>query len=313
VIGRYDPNPRVEIKGRYKKDGTLLVDGKAIPMQRGSNEFTLHLILRGKLTEFKITIVTSEGLIEDEKLLVSWPLFGESPPVVKKIVAPTPTPKKPKVEEVHTKPATNTFTLGLGITSVTYTETLAQTLNEWATSLKASFDHEFENSKWDMSAQAFYSALPLSSSRSDNLVFLTGSLRSGYAIIPESSIHPLSAKFSVGLHYETTFTNQSNPLKSIGFGHFVGVEIAEDSRFNVGKFDAISAGVSYGPSLGTDFVPDFTMLALTLETGWVHRLRGGHSISADVSYSLTNVTGYEATGNLYGSASLISFFLSYSL
>jgi len=314
ILNVNEAHPLVTIEGKYDKDGYFLFhDGRMVEVDPSTKKFIVVLRLTGKSTPMDFTEVSPDAVSTPEKAIVYWSSYGEAPPA-RPSEAPVSTTSQTVAESVPIKDlGPNTFGVSLGLTSIAYTESAATPENEFAMSVEARANHRLD-SQWSVDGDLFYTALPLSSSRSDNLTFLTGRLAAIYdlPVLGSGGGGPWRLKIAGGFYYETTFTNVTVALKQIGYGNFLGPQISPEIHYQVNARDSASLAVAETPNLNNEFLPDFSSNVVSLKLAWDRRLTSGQIISADLRFSESIVTVATAVLPINHAATLISLMGSFT-
>jgi hypothetical protein len=170
------------------------------------------------------------------------------------------------------------WTLSLGYSQLAYSETaLVSDFTETALTAKVALARQVRGSPWDLSGNAFVTALPISSGVDGVTArFLGANLRFGYGFLAE----PWSLRFSLGLYY----TRMSVTDNLFGYGNLLYPQFYPSLRRALSGGGALFAYVKYVP-LGEGLIPDFREREIAAGGGYEHPLSGGNHLLFTVDYS----------------------------
>ena len=145
-----------------------------------TGKIIIKVALTGAITELKFSSVGPFGEVEKEIIVISYPKWVAP---VSQIALPEPVAPKATSSETPSPERKYFFTPALGYTFISYTQSREQPFSGTGLTAKLSFRYIVLPSRWDLGANAFFTALPLSSNRAGVTARYLGlNLRAGYAL-----------------------------------------------------------------------------------------------------------------------------------
>jgi hypothetical protein len=209
-----------------------------------------------KKTSIQLTATGPKGEIEEQTIILTAPN------------------KKPESRQAYSKPGADRGSLGIALTSATYTQTLAPKISAKNVIVKGGYDIPF-NAEWDFKASTDITALPISTTPKGatlRSLWLNG--------VANYALNTPSAEWrffiSGGLYYTTMFSSGLN----IGYRNLTGLQIKPNLQYG-----RISAYFKYAPNI-SNFKIVFSDKEIAL--GVAYALNLHYSIEAD--YRAMNAT-----------------------
>ena len=202
-------------------DGQVVLPAASRP---GSRAFSLRLPLTSKRTQLEFTAIDPFGKVRQETLILVYPDY------VSGTLAAGALPS-----------LGNSWNVGIGLTSLSYTQSLVNPFSEIALTPKIAFQHPLSN-RWDIGASSFVNAVSLHSSQSDMKAYFLGiNGRVGYSLpfVPK----PWTLSLAGGLYYTTMITSGV----AFGFRNMLGPQIFPTVRRSLGPKKMLGAYFKYSP------------------------------------------------------------------
>lgn len=266
------------LKGSFdRKDWALIGSRKLVIVSRSHNgkvSFSTAVPLTGRQTVLRLWGVgPNYNEFERAAVVISYPQFVRGSQAVSEI---------PSLGE-H-------WNIGLGLTTISYTQTSFAGINEVALTPKILYQEPLSDN-WDIGGSVFMTAATLSTSQSGvSASFLGVNARIGYRLpfIPS----PFSLSIATGLYYTTMFTSG----ETFGFQNMIGPQVFPVLRLDLSHGNSMGAYFKYSPVTSPSSV-GFASHEFATGLAYTHLLPGGHSVSVtfDYSYLQVNVAGASAT------------------
>ena len=222
-----------------------------------------ELPIKGPLTLVTISTIGPRGDRVREEIKI---LIADWPNVIKTATVARPKPFS--------------FTLGLGITSISYNQDGATALSEIALTPKASYTRfSLFNSRWDGNISAFYS-YPVTTNRPGvKLSYFGFNYRAGYNI-PIAPSSPWTAIISLGGYYTTTVATGD----TIGFDNQSGPQILPSFRYRLNSQNSIGGYVKYAALIST-FGVTVGGSEIAIGADYGHLLKSGNRVSGSLDFA----------------------------
>lgn len=173
--------------------------------------------------------------------------------------------------------------VGLGVSSITYSQTTLPDLSEIALTPKVSYQHPLSH-HWDLGGNIFMTALPITTNQSGVSAYFLGiNVRAGYSlpIIPK----PWTLSIAVGGYY-TTMTSSG---RDFGYRNMFGPQVFPVLRRSLGPKNMIGTYFKYSPVTGGGSPFNFSSHELATGLSLTHLLANRKSISFTLDYSQITV------------------------
>lgn len=255
VIVQYSRNDW-KLVGAVKKEGGL---------------YTYEIPLKGLTTPAEITAVGPFGNTEKEKFIVFF--------------TPYQKPSKPPTGSVAFAKK-NYFFPSLGVSYLKYQETDREDFTEIGLTLKVAWSYLL-SSKWDLGANVFYTALPLSSQPETlKARYLGVNGKVGYQLIASDSWR---VGLQLGMYFTTMFVSaSSSETKLFGYKNLMGPQFFPVLRKLFGR-DSLMTYFKFSP-VGSGFsLMDFVNREIAGGLGWSHVMSSGKSYSLNLDVANLNL------------------------
>lgn len=217
------------IDGTFSLDGWSLMnpDGEAmVASDRTSQNAAFHtdILLTGTKTPVQLKAISPEGKLQAEDLVIVYPQFVGAALAANEIPS-----------------LGHGWVMGLGVTSINYTQTSLPSLSEVALTPKVSYQVPLKNG-WDFGANTYMTAAPLSTNQSNMTAYFLGiNARFGYKLPFIRS--PWTLSVAGGGYFTTMFTSGS----SFGFRNMLGPQVFPVLRLSVSKLNSLATYFKYSP------------------------------------------------------------------
>jgi hypothetical protein len=193
--------------------------------------------------------------------------------------------------------------VGLGMSSIHYTQTNAPELTQLMLTAKASVSKTIStNHRWDFALSGYVSVYPISDNESSGLRFLGVNARFGY-LFPFVK-RPWQLGVAAGYYLVSSFGSDT-----LGFSNVSGPQIYPTFRyyFNSGNF--IATYIKYSPIVSGVTALPFANRELAYGAAYGRELSNGHALSLTVDYASLRLL----LNQVEADTGSLTFGLSYSL
>ena len=272
------PNQKIIaiLKGVFsREDWSLIVVDQGFLAHSKRTEatapFSIKIPLTGVETAVHLSAIDPHGHVQDETVVIVYPQFLSGSQGATEI---------PSLGKI--------LTVGLGVTSISYSQTGFPDLSEIVLTPKITYQQPLKGA-WDAGGSLYMTALPLHSDQNNMTAYFLGvNARIGYTLpmIPK----PWTLSVAVGAYYTTMFTS------GIGFGFrdLWGPQIFPVLRRDLTHGNIVSACFKYSPVTSGSSV-GFSNHELAAAVSYIHLLPNLRSISGTLDYS--NIQIRLPTGN----------------
>jgi hypothetical protein len=276
------------LKGNFKNPGwTLIISNRTIHPDT-SGDFQIGLPAHDLKNNFTIYSVSDFGKAEKSVVQIS--------------IAPSDM-------ALITSKARWISSVGLGLTSQTYTQSLSDPVKQTLITGKFSFAHEISrNQRWFGTFSARVDLVPISDSigtsgGSSGLRFLGLNARVDYSV--PFVTDPWKLNFAMGYYYVTTIGNSF-----LGFTDVAGPQAFPSVRYYFRNENYLSAYAKYSPVLSSGKPLPFSNRDIEVGADYGFPLKDSHSMSISLDYSSLNLLLDDGTQSSLRSLMLA---LSYTL
>ena len=302
----------LELKGKFTKPGYTLLISNEEAEENESGEFEHLLLINDKEPEVALMAIDPAGKvlrtvlvfkIPDEVVLTPAPLPKKTKPTkaakITKVVAPVKAEPQAQSAEasdpfspVGLKPWT--FTVGLGITAMSYSQSGVQDFSQESLTAKVQVHHWLIPGLVDSSASAFYNVLPIATTVASQTIHFFGlNARAGYKI---QSVHsPWSLTVNGGIYFLTTSASGL-----FGFTGVAGPSIYPVVRLTLPKDRSTYAYLKFSPITQSFGILDLSSNEFAMGTGYGFPfMERGYTASLDISFLNLLLSGTRVTSNSY--------------
>lgn len=239
--------------------GLLINDKVQNPDKDG--KFIFKTEVSGSAYELRLLVIGPTGEVERSKI-------GLSIPTVKKIR-----------ETARERPKKIYFGgLGVGFTTLGYTETDIGTINENAITLRGSYNYLLKPPFLDFGGSFYYNAFTAGGLENYSVKFLGINLRMGYVF--QQIQDPWRFSLLGGIYYTTSFHSKL----PVGYLHIAGPQVFPNVRRIFRNGEAMTAYLKYSPITDGFQLLSFSNREFAIGSAYIWPI-GGKSISVSVDFS----------------------------
>ncbi len=227
---------KVLLKGRlpHKGDVSLIFEKSTAVVLSGNGDFTLKVPIDSEETDFELIAVNAYGEIQKQEFILKVPQY-------------TPLTERDRAELENGFWKAVKYQVGVGYSSISHSDPAIEAYSQTAMTVKLSALRPFKDSRWELGANAFFTALPLSKSENITARYLGANLRLGYHL----SNTPKS--WDIGLYAGVYYTTMLVTENFFGYKDLNGPQLFPVIKKNIGqnqliagyfKFSSITSGYS---------------------------------------------------------------------
>ena len=257
-------HPVAKLEGEFRKEDWILVHGETQIELESDGKFSVSIPLQAEVTPVHLYAISPLGIVEDEKLVV---VFKGWDAYQKKVRATL-------------NPLKNAFFVGLGLTSMSYTQSRVQDFSENAITLRAAYQSIWIPPRWDYGFTAYLTLLPLTSNRSGVTARFFGlNARAGYSLPVVKE--PWRVTLMGGIYYASMFVSGAK----FGYSNVTGPMLYPVARRILSTTDSVSGYFKYSPI--TDGLAFLAVTNREVAAGlaWNHQRESGKQTSVSFDFA----------------------------
>lgn len=269
--------PMVRLEGVFPRgERTLFLGRTQINTSPKDGTFDLLIHLKGNSTALVFQTVDKARKVTAERIVVNFPAYPQ-------FVAT-------KSDEPTGVKTSTPFNFGLGVSSISYKETAFKDLSMVAVTAKGAYSKALGvTGRWEMGANLYVTAFPISSNRDGfTFRFLGTNFRIGANLLPKTSMWKMA--LSTGMYYTTTLVSTPSGKATFGFNNMYGPQLLGVLGRRAGDKGFIGTYVKYAPIMD-NFVPTTDSNEIAYGMNFTRRLQSGNawSLSLDAATLKLNI------------------------